>query len=281
MAYFCIFYPTTPVFVGLARSADRLETILQSQVGPFPGFFRDRLLSSAVSATAGGMYYMPSRNDLDMGKCDKTSLYVLKGGRQADEGMRRFPGIDWSRLPRHFLTDTDTCETNPWMNYNHHQYLYRMSTAGSESAMIINPPSTRIQLLAARTFSRWQDSWYAGRQQQPMERLLVYAREFFNKNYIEAENIAGPPPAGCTQDELVNRAVAALGASPIMTRKAWAVRLATGHVFPSDSYGCRGAVNRDEVDADQTGAVELRYGADTYHIHPLEVSRSRRMIKQF
>jgi hypothetical protein len=153
----------------------------------------------------------------------------------------------------------DASASNPWHIKSHRSYLYTMGTATGVAALTLNPPSTRVLTLAEVTFSRWQESWYRGREQQEMQGLRAYAKQFFKAHEDQL-------PAGCATPK---QGAAHLMASSIVLRKAWSVRLALGMVLVSDEYGRRGVVNSAEVEADP--AVAPRYGSDTYYLHPLEL----------
>ena len=76
-----------------ARSVQVLEAILDQQIGDQFGFLRDRLLSQ-VRADLGGFFYIPSQADL--------GLPEVPTPKRAETDWARFPGVDWSRLDRHF-----------------------------------------------------------------------------------------------------------------------------------------------------------------------------------
>jgi Dyp-type peroxidase family len=214
-------------FAGYARSVRVLESIMDRQIGGESGFMRDRLLSE-VRANLGGFYYIPSQADLGL------DLVPVKGGEETD--WKRFPGVDWSRLDRHF----NTSSSNGYMHYNHKNYLFRMSTlSGKERAKYL-PPSNRVLQLLANAFSRWQDNWYVDRAQQELEHLCAYvARKY------------GPEKA---------REVMGL---PVVERMGWAIKVSLGDVFASHAYGFRG--QRQDKKGNQVN------GADTYRIHPSEL----------
>jgi Dyp-type peroxidase family len=79
-------------FAGYAKSARALESIMHRQIGREPGFMADRLLSN-VKSDLGGFYYIPSLPDLGLPPKEP----VPDG-----TALQRHPGIDWSRLDRHF-----------------------------------------------------------------------------------------------------------------------------------------------------------------------------------
>ncbi len=209
-------------FAGFARSVQVLERIMSAQIGDTPGFMNDRLLNH-VRSDLGGFFYITSRADLG----------ITKAAPWKEWGnWRRFPGIDWSKLSRHFQERSD----NGLMFYNHKNYLYEMATAQEGSGY--KPPSTRILTLLMDMFARWQDTWYFEKDQGDLGHLCeAVARDF------------GPQKAG-----------EVMGLS-VMERKGWATRM-TCRIYATKAYGFRG---RKLVDG------RLVYGADTFRIHPAEI----------
>jgi hypothetical protein len=147
-------------FAGYCKEATIIERILSSQVGGTPGFMHDRLLSM-MKGDVGGIFYIPSRADLDM---DLESLAPL-----GTLDWRRFPGIDWSRVIRHFTATS----ANGYMHYSHQEYLFRMATMNAEDQAKYLPPSHRVLRILASVFARWQDNWYFDRKQQELDHLSV------------------------------------------------------------------------------------------------------------
>jgi Dyp-type peroxidase family len=218
-------------FAGFARSVRVFETIMNRQIGDWPGFMNDRLFNH-VRSDLGGFFYVPSRADLDL------DPEPWEGRGEKD--WRHFPGIGWERLSRHFRERSP----NGRMFYNHKNYLYEMSAgegqngAGAPAAAAMKPPSTRVLSLLLDCFTRWQDAWYFPKNQPPMGHLCGY--------------LARDPDFG----EAVAGQVMGL---PIMERKAWAIRM-TCRLYASDGYGYRGYDWK-------TG----QEGADTYRIHAWEL----------
>jgi Dyp-type peroxidase family len=214
-------------FAGYARSVQVLESIMDQQIGRERGFMRDRLLTE-MRSDLGGFYYIPSQADLGL------ELVPLKGGEALD--WKRFPGVDWSRLDRHFRESS----ANGYMHYNHKNYLFRMSTlTGKERAKYL-PPSNRVLQLLANAFSRWQDNWYFDRAQQELEHLCAYVAR-----------AKGP-----------DKAREVMGLS-VVERMGWAIKMSLGEVFASHAYGFRG----QRLDKNGNPLT----GADTYRIHPAEL----------
>jgi Dyp-type peroxidase family len=213
-------------FAGYAKSARVLEAIMKRQLGEEPGYMADRLLAN-VKSTLGGFYYIPSLPDLN-----------LPVESQLSDGisLKRFPGVDWSRLDRHFDQKSD----NGYMHYNHKEYLFRMATMSSEERKYFHPPSHRVLSLLADAFSRWQDNWYFDRAQQEIPHLRAYLEQH--------------PSDGDAN------AVMSLS---IEERAGWAAKILLGHLLTSDAYGFRGRRK------DEHGNVYN--GADTYHINPYEI----------
>jgi Dyp-type peroxidase family len=214
-------------FAGYANTVRTLETIMDRQIGTRDGFMADRLLSN-VRSDLGGLFFVPSQSNLDL------DPVPLLGGKDLD--WDEFPGMDWSRLDRHF---TDRSTTGH-MYYNHRDYLYRMTTMSAEDAETYLPPSRRVLRLMDGTFSRWQDNWYFDRRQQELEHLSAYVRRYVGADKVDA--------------------VMSLS---VVERMGWAVKIGLGKVFPSHEYGFRG--RRPDADGNWVN------GADTYHIDPAEL----------
>ena len=213
-------------FAGYAKSARVLETIMDRQIGQESGFMADRLLAH-VKSNLGGFYYIPSLPDLGLPVETRLADGI---------SLKRFPGVDWSRLDRHFDQKSD----NGYMHYNHKQYLCRMATMSSEERRKFHPPSHRVLALLADAFSRWQDNWYFDRAQPEMSHLRVYLERDFGK---------------AVADQVMSLS--------IEERAGWTAKVLLGHVLTSDAYGFRGRRT------DQNG--NAYNGADTYHINPLEI----------
>ncbi|MBL8684614.1 MAG: Dyp-type peroxidase [Myxococcales bacterium] len=211
-------------FAGYAASAQALETIMDQQIGDVPGFMADRLLAN-VRSDLGGFYYIPSLPDL--------GLEPAVGGAS----YKRFPGVDWSRLDRHFDQKPDD---NEYLHYNHKQYLFRMATMTEADREAYSPPSHRVLELLADAFSRWQDGWYFDRTPPEFEHLRAYLTRAYGEN--EAQQIM---------------------ALSIEERSGWATKVLLGQVLVSDAYGYRGRRKA------KNGA--MINGADTYRIHPKEI----------
>ncbi|WP_434389378.1 Dyp-type peroxidase [Melittangium boletus] len=214
-------------FAGYARSVRVLEAIMDNQIGGQSGFMRDRLLSE-MRANLGGFYYVPNRAELGL----EREHIPLKH----ETNWRRFPGVNWERLDRHF----NVRSANGYMAYNHKDYLFRMSTLSGPDIEKYLPPSPRVLQLLGTAFSRWQDNWYFDRAQREMEHLCAYVARTH-----------GPAKAR----EVMNL--------PVMERMGWAIKVSLGEVFTSDAYGFRGR----RQDAHQN----WYNGADTYSLRPEEL----------
>jgi Dyp-type peroxidase family len=237
-------------FAGYTKSLSILETIMDHQIGNMPDFMNDRLFNN-VKSDFGGFFYIPSIRDLNL----DTGEYLesqWKGKEKLD--WSRFPGIDWTRLDRHF----DKASENGLMHYNHKEYLYSMSTMSEEEKKEKNPPSNRILSLLENSFSRWQDNWYINRKQEEFGHITEYIKDF-KKNF----------PNSKVPDNIMNES--------IMVRKGWSIRL-TLHEMTSKKYGFRGQMflQDDEtmipVDSsnDYTKGRVIN-GADTFRIQPEEI----------
>ena len=138
---------------------------MNRQIGDEPGYMADRLLAN-VKSSLGGFYYIPSIPDL---------LLAPESPTPDGTALQRFPGVDWSRLDRHF----DQKSANGYMHYNHKEYLYRMTTMDAAERRNLQPPSYRVLTLLADAFSRWQDNWYFNRAQPEMSHLCVYLVRYY------------------------------------------------------------------------------------------------------
>ncbi len=211
-------------FAGYARSVRVLERIIDRQIG-HDGFMADRLLAH-MRSDFGGFFYIPSALDLDM----------PVGARLADGiSLKRFPGVDWSRLDRHF----DQTSANGLLHYNHKEYLYRMTTMTSDERRQFDPPSHRILSLLSNSFSRWQDNWYIDRKQPEFLHLREYLAASHGDTFAEE-----------------------VMAQPVAVRSGWAARVLLGQVLVDESIGFRG---QRVVDGKTVN------GTDTYRIQPSEI----------
>jgi Dyp-type peroxidase family len=214
-------------FVGLTKDIKILEGVMNQQIGDTEGFMNDRLFNH-VRSDFGGFFYIPSRQDL--------GLEEMEWKGRSDKRWERYPGVDWSKLSRHF----DDKSPNGRMYYNHKNYLYEMATMDADQRKKSMPPTNRILELLSDSFTRWQDSWYFPKGQAEMDHLCAY---------IAKDAEFGPS---------VVREV--MGAS-IAIRKAWAIRM-TLRLYASESYGYRGRRIIDGVEQE---------GADTFRMNPKEL----------
>lgn len=233
-------------FAGFSKEASILENIMSNQIGADHGFMNDRLFNH-LKSDLGGLFYIPSIEDLE--------LNIIKGYSNdftaVDDGdWSRFPGVDWSRLDRHY----QDASPNGLMYYSHQNYLFTMSTGINRNNEFFSPPSNRILSLLENIFSLWQDNWYFNRKQEEIKEDLRY--------YIDKYEGADKP--------------ADIMKESIMLRKGWAVRLSL-HLFSDPSYGFRGRKIRMKDGAlvpyssflENIG--EVVYGSDTYRISPEEI----------
>jgi len=214
-------------FAGYARSVRVLESIMDSQIGAQSGFMRDRLLSE-MRSNLGGFYYVPNQTEL--------GLAPVAVPARVETNWKRFPGVNWDRLDRHF----DVRSANGYMSYNHKDYLFRMATMSGADREKYLPPTPRVLQLLGTAFSRWQDNWYFDRAQRELEHLCAYvARKHGPEKALEVMNL------------------------PIMERMGWAIKVSLGDVFTSDDYGFRG--RRRDTHGNWYN------GADTYSLRPDEL----------
>lgn len=214
-------------FAGYAASVQTLERVLHQQIGDDEGFLRDRLLTN-VRADAGGLFYIPNQTDLGLGLVEVPAL--------ADLDWRRFPGVDWSRLDRHFTQRS----ANGLMFYNHKDYLYALGTMPVHEQALKRPPSARVQRLLADAFLRWQDNWYFDRRQVELGHLFGWVGKVYGAAEVER-----------------------VMAMPVAERMGWVVRMTVGHACVDPEYGFRGRKQR--LDGSWYN------GADTYRIQPWEL----------
>lgn len=236
-------------FAGFAKSAGILENIIMEQIGSTRGFMNDRLFNN-IRSNLGGFFYIPSILDLKIK--DKKPYHFGDFKKFLSDGnWKEFPGVDWSRLSRHF----DDRSKNGWMFYNHKNYLYSMSINDAYENRPLDPPTARILSLLENSFSRWQDNWYIDRKQQEMGHIVEYMKTYKGKD----------KPA-----DIMNES--------IMVRKGWASRL-TLHLLASEEYGFRGQrIRRKGKDTlilrkgnYNPEKDDLINGADSYRIEPEEI----------
>lgn len=224
-------------FIGLARSASRIERILQSQVGA-GGFVRDRLLSGSLAVSdLGGFFYAPSIAELDSRRL--LDDVASRADGPALEDWTRFPGADWSRLVRHYQERS----TNGLMYYNHRDYLYEMSTATGARAGSVEAPSLRVLFLLERLFSRWDDTWYRAQKPDELRPLRSYLEEFF------ADPVNAETRRGVVGDGSASEAASAIMARSVAVRSGWATRMMLGRLaVDPNGVGRRGGGGMDLCD---------------------------------
>lgn len=233
-------------FAGFCKDVKILENILRNQIGPDAGFMSDRLFNN-LHSDLGGFFYIPSLEDLGLHE-QKDYSNDFSSFDQGD--WSRFPGVDWTRLDRHFTTASD----NGLMYYNHKNYLFTMSTGIGRDNHFFKAPSVRILSLLENIFSLWQDNWYFDRKQEEIKEDIRY--------YID--KFAATDKPGDIMKE------------SIMIRKGWAIRLSL-NLFTSEDYGFRGRRIRlsDGTLVPYSSALEKKgtvvYGSDTYRVSPEEI----------
>lgn len=233
-------------FAGFAKEVGILEDVMLNQIGAFNGFMNDRLFNH-LRADLGGFFYIPSLKDLGL---DQHPQYSNNFSALAQGKWDKFPGVDWSRLDRHFTTSSK----NGLMYYNHSNYLFNMATRLNQHSDFFKPPSNRILSLLENAFSLWQDNWYFNRKQEEIQHDVAW--------YINQFDLSGKP-----QDVMQES---------IMVRKGWAIRLSL-QLFTSPDYGFRGRRIRladgrlIPYSAAKENDGEVVYGSDTYRISPEEI----------
>ncbi|XZF15231.1 Dyp-type peroxidase [Chitinophagaceae bacterium MMS25-I14] len=233
-------------FAGFCKEAGILENIMSNQIGPDKGFMNDRLFNH-LKSDLGGFFYIPSVNDLGL---DTMKSYANNFSFMENGDWSRFPGVDWTRLDRHYQNASE----NGLMYYNHQNYLFTMSTGINRTNHYFAAPTNRILSLLENIFSLWQDNWYFNRKQEEIKEDI--------RHYI-AEYKGTDKPADIMKES-------------IMVRKGWAIRLSLG-LFSSADYGFRGRKIRmkDGSLIPYSSFLEDRgevvYGSDTYRISPEEI----------
>ena len=233
-------------FAGFSREVGILENIMFNQIGPDSGFMNDRLFNH-LKSDLGGFFYIPSVDDLDldMMKDYKNNFSYMEKG-----DWTRFPGVDWTRLDRHYRN----ASKNGLMYYSHQNYLFTMSTEINRDNKYFNVPSNRILSLLENIFSLWQDNWYFNRKQEEIKEDI--------RHYIDQYNGTDKP--------------ADIMSESIMIRKGWAIRLSL-QLFSSADYGFRGRRIRLSdgtlipYSSFREKEGEIVYGSDTYRISPEEI----------
>ncbi len=239
-------------FIGVARSAARIETVLRSQFGEADGdgFARDRLLGGASARSdLGGFFYAPSLREL---QADAFAEDLAGRLPNRFDDWRRFPGVDWSRLNRHY----EKRSPNGWMFYNHKDYLYAIGTR-ADSGKGPEPLSLRVQFLLERLFSKWDDTWFRSQKpaglaplRQQLERFFADPAHAQERDALLAEaggDVKGQTPQARAADHVMRE--------PVAVRAAWAARLLCNLAARlDDGIGRRG-----------------NGGMDTCDIHPLDL----------
>ena len=230
-------------FAGFAKNVGILENVMLNQIGSECGFMNDHLFNN-IRSDLGGLFYIPSVNDLNPGE-DIAAIFC-----RTLEGITGLSGVDWSRLDRHFKQKS----SNGRMYYNHRNYLYKMSTMTGDQRKDIQPPSVRILSLLENIFSLWQDNWYINRKQEEItEHLSVYMAKYDGDD----------KPSHIMKES-------------VMVRKGWATRMSL-RLFSDESYGFRGRKILIEngtllpYNVENLTCGEVVYGSDTFRISPEEI----------
>ncbi|WP_175858006.1 Dyp-type peroxidase [Burkholderia anthina] len=233
-------------FAGFAKEIGILEDVMQNQIGAVHGFMNDRLFNH-LRSDRGGFFYVPSLQDIGLldDNAYANNFDALNRGT-----WDKFPGVDWSRLDRHFTVASE----NGLMYYNHSNYLFNMATKLNKRSDYFEAPSNRILSLLENAFSLWQDNWYFNRKQEEIEHDIAY--------YMAQFDLPGKP--------------ADVMRESIMLRKGWAIRLSL-HLFTSPEYGFRGRrIHLSDgrlipYSAAKEAEGTVVYGSDTFRISPEEI----------
>lgn len=234
-------------FAGFCKEIGILEDIMRNQIGPDSGFMNDRLFNH-LKSDLGGFFYIPSIDDLEL---DTMEDYSNDFSSMEEGNWSRFPGVNWSRLDRHYQNASE----NGLMYYNHQNYLFTMSTGINKIyPSFFARPSNRILSLLENIFSLWQDNWYHNRKQEEIkEDILHYINQYGGQD----------KPSDIMKES-------------IMVRKGWAIRLSL-QLFSSPDYGFRGRriKLKDGSLVPYSSYLENKgeviYGSDTFRISPEEI----------
>jgi len=239
-------------FIGIARSAARIERILQSQLGSAgpKGFIRDRLLGSGVARSdLGGFFYAPSVREL--GAEALTADLALRC-KLSFTDWRYFPGVDWSRLNRHY----EKRSANGWMFYNHQDFLFTRGTGPATGDDAPGPLSLRVQFLLERAFAKWDDTWFRAQKPRDLDPLRPQLERFFAdpSHSDERDEVVRGSGDDASGLHVERRAAAAIMRGPVALRSAWAQRLLLYLASRLDGAGRHGDG-----------------GMDTCDVHPLDL----------
>lgn len=237
-------------FAGFSKEVGILENIMSNQIGPDSGFMNDRLFNH-LRSDLGGVFYIPSIQDLGLDDEEVAKKYRNDFSFATEKDWSRFPGVDWTRLDRHY----QNASKNGLMYYNHQNFLFTMSTRiGLPEDRYFSIPTNRILSLLENIFSLWQDNWYFNRKQEEIKEDIRF--------YIDRYN-GSDKPANIMDES-------------IMIRKGWAIRLSL-QLFSSPDYGFRGRKIRLKdgtlvpYSSFREREGEIVYGSDTFRISPEEI----------
>lgn len=232
-------------FIGMARTASRIEAILRSQFGSDDeAFARDRLLAGTIARSdMGGFFYAPSIRELQP---DAIIADVKARSEQVFSDWARFPGIDWSRFNRHF----DNRSTNGWMFYNHQDYLFAIGTRIGNTKGAPKPPSLRVQFLLERLFAKWDDTWFRPQKPDELEPLRAQLERFFSDpaHAEERDALISEDPGLADEGRRPAAAANQIMRQPVAVRAGWANRLLCNIVTRLDGVGRRGNGGMDMCD---------------------------------
>lgn len=232
-------------FIALAKSANRIERVLESQFGSQidDGFGRDRLLNSGViKSDLGGFFYAPSLRELAP---ERIISDIKTRASESRLDWKRFPAVDWERFNRHYKSRSQ----NNWMFYNHQDYLYNLGIRSDDEGDRPAGVSIRVQFLLERMFARWDDTWYRSQKPCELAPLRDQLERYFAdpKNSAECHEIASRSSKSVDEDPIV-RAADLIMDSSIAIRSAWAKRILCWLAGRPDEIGGRGDGGMDTAD---------------------------------
>ncbi|MDX8481842.1 Dyp-type peroxidase [Mesorhizobium sp. VK24D] len=236
-------------FIGIARSASRIESVLQSQFGGAgSSFAHDRMLSGSIARSdLGGFFYVPSVRELGAAALVEDLTARSAAGFS---GWSNFPAVDWNRLNRHY----DLRSKNGRMFYNHQDYLFSVGTGqgpADQPAL-----SLRIQFLLERLFSKWDDTWYRAQKPAELDPLRPQLVKFLSqpRNFAARQELCAAAGVDSDGKDANHKAAAWIMGKSATIRSAWSVRLLCNLASRIDGIGHRGDG-----------------GMDTCDIHPLDL----------
>ena len=193
------------MYASIAHSISTFYQILKVLGGaslcPAGGQVVDALMER-VTSVGGDLWYMPSTKQL------RELVQESKLAKQSLCPEAR------SILHPHWNVKS---KNNPWIFYNHHEYMHRMRTPKAYP----DPPSARILHLVSYVFDQWQTHWYF-RKITPAIPHLREAWKVYGDPDIDIEQVMGPAFEGAQEWMQIDS---------LRKRKMWADRITLTKLF--------------------------------------------------